>query len=307
MAESVPIAHATRDGMVDNIHRGSMVIVDTDGAVLHAVGDPMKKAFIRSAGKPLQAIAFIEQGGAEEFGLTPPEVAIICASHSGGEPQLAAVRGILEKADIPEDAVRAGASIKDNCSGKHAGMLAFAKMQGHSLDGYRAPDHPVQQQILATVSAMCGLAAEEIAVAVDGCGAPIFGMPIANMATGYARLANPDGLEWNRAEACIKIAAAMQAHPEMVGGMDWSPIASDKIVAKSGASGCYCAGLLGAHAGFAMKIDDGSSAPVHAACVEMLRRHGHLTDAQRDRFLEERPTIVKNREGTVVGDLKLVF
>ncbi|NOZ20454.1 MAG: asparaginase [Planctomycetes bacterium] len=307
MDQNVCIAHAIRAGMVDNIHRGSMVITDTKGDVLAAVGDPMKRAFIRSAGKPLQAIAFIERDGAETYGLTPPEIAIICASHSGGPEQVETVRSILKKAEVPENALQSGSGIKDNCSGKHSGMLALAKMLGHPLENYRAPDHPIQQIIRETVSEMCGLAADEITVAVDGCGAPIFGMPLKNMAVGYARLANPSDLPWPRAEACVKITASMLAHPEMVGGPDWSALAGDKIVAKSGASGCYCAGVLGKKAGFAMKIDDGSAAASLPACFEMLKRQGYVTEEEHQRFLEKYPMTVRNRAGELVGELKLVF
>jgi len=307
MDHCVDIAHAIRGGMVDNIHRGSMVVADTKGAVLAAAGDPMKRAFIRSAGKPLQAIALLEQGGAEKFDLTPPEIAIICASHSGGPEQVETVRSVLKKADIPEDALRSGSGIKDNCSGKHSGMLTLAKMLGHPLENYRAPDHPIQQIIRKTVTEMCGLAADEMAVAIDGCGAPIFGMPLRNMATAYARLANPGDLPWARAEACVEITASMQAHPEMVGGPDWSALTGDKIVAKSGASGCYCAGVLAKNAGFAMKIDDGSAVASLPACFEMLKRHSYVTEEEHRRFLDQHSLEVRNRAGELVGELKLVF
>jgi len=304
---NVPIARALRGGVEDNVHRGDLAIVDTKGAVIDAVGNPTRSAFIRSAGKPLQAIALMERGGAEEFGLTAAEIAIICASHCGGPPQIEAVRSVLDKAEIPEDALQAGSGIKDNCSGKHAGMLVLAKLLGHPLENYRAPDHPIQSLILDTVSAMCGLPVEEIEVAPDGCGAPIFAMPIQNMATAYARLANPDGLPKERAEACRKIVAAMQAHPEMVGGLDLQPLTGQALVAKSGAAGCYCVGILDQGAGFAMKIADGSSTAIHLACFEMLKRHGYITEEEQRRYLEQRPPSVENRCGDVVGEVELAF
>lgn len=304
---NVPIARALRGGVVDNVHRGDMAIVDTKGAVVAAVGNPTQSAFIRSAGKPLQAIALMERGGAEHYGLTPPEIAIICASHCGGPPQVEAVRSVLSKAGIPEDALQAGSGIKDNCSGKHAGMLALAKLLGHPLENYRAADHPIQSLILDTVSAMCGLPAEEIEVAPDGCGAPIFAMPIQNMATAYARLANPNGQPKERTEACRKIVAAMQAHPEMVGGLDLQPLTGQKLVAKSGAAGCYCVGILDQGTGFAMKIADGSSTAVHLACFEMLKRHGYVAEDDQERYLKQNSPSVENRCGDVVGKLELAF
>ncbi len=307
MPSSILLAHAVRGGVVDNIHLGSMTVVDLDGRVLASVGDPEKVAYIRSAGKPLQAIALVEAGGAEKYGLEPAELAIICASHSGGEPQVAAVRRVLAKAGVPESALRAGSGIRDNCSGKHAGMLALAKMLGLPLEGYRRPDHPVQQRILEVVADMCGLPASEIRVGVDGCGAPIFAMPIRNMALAYARLANPDGLPPARAAACRLIAAAVIAHPEMVGGIAWRECTGEKLVGKAGASGCYCVGAIGQGRGFAMKIDDGSSEGLYPAMFEMLRRQGFISADEHERLLATRPLLIKNRAGEPVGQIELLF
>ena len=307
MAESVPIAHAIRGGVIDNIHSGSMVIAALDGSVIASVGDPMKVAYIRSAGKPLQALTLIELGGAERYGLTPAEIAIICASHCGGDLQVATVRSVLAKAGVPDDALQSGSGIRDNCSGKHSGMLALAKMLGHPLPNYRATDHPIQEAILKTVSEMCGLPVPEIRVGVDGCGAPIFAMPIKHMATGFARLANPDWLPPARAAACRAIAAAMQAHPEMVGGLAWKDITGDRIVAKAGASGCYCVGLLAREAGFAMKIDDGSSTAALPALFEFLARRGYVTPTEHEHFLTLHPLTIANRAGEPCGEVKLLF
>ena len=307
MPDSVPIAYEMRGGVIDNVHCGSMVIVDLAGNVLAWVGDPMKVAYIRSAGKPLQGLALMELGAAEKYGLTPAEIAIICASHSGGDLQVATVRSVLGKADLPEHALKSGSGIRDNCSGKHSGMLALAKLLGHPLENYRATDHPIQGKILATVSEMCGLPIAEIRVGIDGCGAPIFAMPIKHMAQGYARLANPGGLADHRAAACRQIMSAMQAHPEMVGGFAWKDYTGDRIVAKSGAAGCYCVGMVGRNAGFAMKLDAGSSAAVQPAVFEMLRRHGYVTSDEQQRFLDAHPTEIRNRANEPCGELRMVF
>ena len=307
MPESVPIAHAMRGGVIDNIHRGSMALAGLDGGVIASVGDPGKVAYIRSAGKPLQALALLERGGGERFAFTAEEIAIICSSHTGGDPQVAAVRSVLSKAGVPEDALEAGSGIRDNCSGKHAGMLALAKLLGRPLTGYRATDHPIQQAILQTVSAMCGLPTGEIRVGVDGCGAPIFAMPLLNMAVAYAHLANPAALPDRRASACRTIVAAMQAHPEMVGGLAWREITADRIVGKSGASGCYCIGFVGRDAGFAMKIDDGSGTASAPALFELLARRGYVTAAEHESFLRQDPLTIRNRAGEPCGTLDLVF
>jgi len=307
MTGSVPIAHAMRGGVVDNIHLGSMVIVDVTGEVLASVGDPMKVAYIRSACKPLQALTLIELGGAEEYGLSPAEIAIICASHSGRELQVATVRSVLAKVGVPEGALKAGSGIRDNCSGKHSGMLALAKMLGCSIDDYRATDHPIQEKLLATVSEMCGIPVPEICVGVDGCGAPIFAIPIKSMALGYARLANPDGLPAQRAAACRQIGAAMIAHPEMVGGVRWKDFTGDKLVAKGGASGCYCMGMVGRNAGFAMKMDDGGSEGMYPAIIELLKRGDYIDADEFERLSEAHPRTIHNRADELVGEIELMF
>jgi len=307
MNEPAELAHALRGGAIDNVHRGCVAVVDLAGQAQFALGDPDYRAFLRSSGKPLQALALVELGGAETFGLTDDELAIICASHSGGELQVRTVRSVLDKIGVDESALRAGGGIKDNCSGKHAGMLALARLRGHPVDGYFERDHPIQALIMERVSEMCGLPSEEIGVATDGCGAPIFAMPLRNMALGYGRLANPGQLPPARAQAARRIARAMQNHPELVGGLDFRPICDGKIVAKSGASGCYCAGFCGKGLGFAMKVADGSSVPVYPAFFEVARRMELIDEDEFGRYADAHPSIVKNRRGQVVGEVRVVF
>lgn len=307
MKELAELAHTLRGSVVDNVYRGCVAVVDVDGQVRFALGDPGYRAFIRSAGKPLQALALVELGGMEAFGLERAELAIICASHSGGDLQVRTVRSVLDKIGVDESALRAGSGIKDNCSGKHAGMLALAKLQGYSIEGYFERDHPIQALILERVSAMCGLPPEEINVATDGCGAPIFGMPLRNMALGYARLSDFDQASSTRARATQRIVQAMRNHPELVGGLDFRAICDGKIVAKSGASGCYCAVFCRKGLGFAMKVADGSSVAVLPVFFEVARRLELIEEDEFARFIEAHPPVVKNRRGQVVGEVRIAF
>jgi len=307
MQELAELARAMRGDVVDNVHRGSVVVVDAAGEIRFAVGDPGFRAFIRSAGKPLQALALIEEGGAEAFGLDDSEIAIICASHPGGPLQIQTVRGVLAKVGVDETALRAGKGIEDNCSGKHAGMLALARLGGHPLEGYLDVDHPIQKTILERISAMCGLPVEEIDVALDGCGAPIFAMPLRNMALAYARLANPEKMGAKTAAATERIVRAMQDHPEMLGGLDLKRICDRKLVLKSGASGCYCAGFSGKDLGIALKIADGSPPPTLPVLFEVARRQGLIDEDEFGRFQQAVPPLVKNRKGQVVGTLEIAF
>lgn len=302
-----PLLYTTRDGMIDNLHRGSLVVTDCDGKVRAAVGDPNKVAFLRSAAKPLQAIALIERGGAERFGLTEAEIAIICASHAGQDMHVATVGSILGKIGCTQSDLRSGTGIRDNCSGKHAGMLALCRLLDLPLVDYRNPNHPIQRIIKQTIAEMCGLKPRQIGVGVDGCGAPIFAMPIRNMAIAFARLATPESLPPARRRACERIAQAMVNHPEMVGGLDLRRICPGKVVAKSGASGVYCAGLIGRGLGFATKVDDGGGGPVPLLFFAIMRKMGCLSAKVYRKFLEQSPLVVKNRCGDVVGEIKVVF
>jgi L-asparaginase II len=307
MRDSVVLAHAMRGEVVDNVYRGCVAVVDTGGDVRFALGDPEYRAFIRSAGKPLQALALVELGGVEAYDMDDAELAIICASHSGKALQVQTVRRLLGKIGVAESSLRAGSGITDNCSGKHAGMLALAKLQGHHIDGYMERDHPIQTVILERVSELCGLPPAEVEVATDGCGAPIFAMPLRNMALGYARLANVGDLPPARAQAIERIARAMRRHPEMVGGLDFDAICSAEVVAKSGAAGCHCIGFCGKQAGLAIKVADGSPAATLPVMFEVARRQGLIEEADFARFTEACPPLVKNRRGQVVGEVRIVF
>ncbi len=302
-----PLLYTTRDGIADNIHRGSAVAVDCDGRIAASAGDLQKLAFLRSAAKPLQAIALVERGGLERFGLTDRELALICASHAGQDIHVAAVGGILAKIGCSQADIHAGSGLRDNCSGKHSGMLALCRFMNFSIAGYRHPRHPVQILIKQTVAQMCGMRPPQIRIAVDGCGAPIFAMPLRNMALAYARLASPDALPPERRAACRRIARAMMAHPEMVGGLDLRKICPGKVVAKSGASGVYCAGILGEGLGFATKVDDGSGAPHHLVFFHMMRRLRKITAAEFKAYLAQSPLDVKNRCGDTIGRWGVAF
>ena len=307
MIETPELMHALRGGVVDNVYRGCVAVVDEDGQLRFALGDPDYHAFIRSSAKPLQALALVEQGGIEAFGFDDAELAIICSSHSGGDLQIQTVRRVLEKIGMDESDLLAGSGIADNCSGKHAGMLALARLRGYPTEGYLECDHPIQTLIMERISAMCGLPTEEIDVAVDGCGAPIFAMPLRNMAIGFARLANTDRLPPPTAQAAQRVVQAMQKHPELIGGLDFRPLCGEKVVAKSGASGCYCAGFRQKGLGLAMKIADGSSEPILPIFFEVARRLGLLAEDEFARFIEVHPPTIGNRRNETVGEMRIAF
>jgi L-asparaginase II len=260
------------------------------------VGDAWGYAYARSSAKPFQVVPLILSGAADALGLTDEELAVACASHNAEEPHLGAVGSILKKARLSEEDLQNGAhpplyapaaaalarrgeqpkSIHGNCSGKHAAMLAVCVHEGWEIDSYRDPDHPLQRWILAIVGRFCGLESDEILLGGDGCGVPAFGMPLKNLATGFARLATSDNLPDDLAEAAGRIRRVMREHPYMVAGtgrFDTAVMGGTDLVSKSGAEAVYGAGSPEGW-GLALKISDGGSRALRPAALTILARRG---------------------------------
>ena len=232
------VVELTRGGIVECVHFGAMAVVDSAGNLLASLGDPKLVTFPRSSMKPLQAIPFLEDGGPEHFGLSEEEIAILCASHHGTDEHVRVLRSIHAKVGLQESDLQCGVHwpsdkatalamrergeeptpYRQNCSGKHSGMLAQALLHDYSKDNYLSMENPLQQRILKTVAEMCETKPKEMPIGIDGCSAPVFAMPLYNFALAMARLADPENLGKERAAACRKITHAMMAYPEMVAG-----------------------------------------------------------------------------------------
>jgi L-asparaginase II len=308
--------HVFRERTLDVVHRGSLVVIDAAGSVVRSAGDPGRVAFFRSAAKPLQALAMVEAGGAERFGLTQAELAIICASHHGLALHRRTVRSILRRIGLTERSLKCP-GIRDNCSGKHSGMLALARMLKAPVGSYLDRMHPVQVLIRRTLREVMGVAPGGMSMATDGCGAPIYAMPIRNMALGYLRLSNPElcesyvaqpppAVRHKRIEALEKIREAMVAHPEMVCEPEYRKLLGLPIVAKTGAAGVYCVGVPGEKLALALKLDDGSGVPVRALAVAVLARLGIVSRRGAGRFFAKFPLVVRNRKNEEVGRMEIL-
>lgn len=329
---SAPLLRVDRGGAQESVHRGSVVVADRSGRVRYAAGDPDLPLYLRSAAKPLQAIPLVESGGADALGLTAGELAVICGSHSGEPVHLEAVRAVLAKAGLGEAALRCGAhppldagqaaalvreerrpsAIHNNCSGKHAGMLAACRTRGWPVETYRELDHPLQREIAGVVGACCGLAPEEIPRAVDGCGVPTFHVAVRDLARAFACLADPSGLGDRRAEAARRITRAMAACPLLVSGTGrlchvLMSALGDRLFCKTGAEATFGIGLPGQGWGIGIKIEDGNSRGMGAAAVEALRQLGLLGPAELDVLSAQHRPVVRNHEGRAVGEIRPVF
>ena len=346
-----PLFEVTRGNIIESVHYGSIAVVDSKGKLISSYGDPKMVAFLRSSAKPFQVLPFVENGGMENFGLTPRELSILCASHEGSDLHMQTVEGIQKKVGIDEGNLQCGIHMpsdvdafkalilngkmptpnRNNCSGKHSGMLAHARMRGLPLENYLDIDHPIQQDILTTFAEMCLLPIKEIGLGTDGCSAPNFAVPLYNAALAFARLCDPRELLEARASACRKITAAMTTHPEMVSGYgefdeQLMRVGEGRIVCKRGAEGYQIVGLLpGAlgpdspGVGIALKVSDGDASRMSldlahnnrvrpALILEILHQLGALSSKEKQAlasFGPERP--VKNHRGIVTGRSRPVF
>jgi L-asparaginase II len=327
-----PLVKVTRGDLVESTHRIAVAVCDASGELRAWAGDAHLVTFMRSSAKPLQALALIESGAAEAFGLTQEEIAVTCASHSGEEVHVRAARGVLAKAGVPEAALHCGVhapidrvsaralavagqsptEVHCNCSGKHSGMLAVCSRMGWSIDDYWRIDHPLQQLILCNVASMCGVDPASIVIGIDGCGVPVHGMPLTAMATGFARLATGQGVSPQRAVATKTIVRAMQDNPYLVAGRERFTTqlmehGRPQVVAKSGAEAVFCLGLPELGLGMALKVLDGGSRATYPATMEVLAQLGALHPAQLERLANWHHPAVRNVLGDVIGSIAPSF
>ena len=292
MSEPI-LVEVRRNGAVEAVHRVHAVAV-RDGEVVAAAGDPSLTCFMRSSSKPLQALPLVR---ARED-LPDAELAIACASHHDTPEQAAAVRALLARAEATEADLELGPQegrppglIHNNCSGNHAGMLALCRARGWPTQGYRLPEHPVQQACLEVHAEAAEVEPEALATGMDGCGIVTFALTLQRMAHAFSRLESlPGG---------ARVAAAMRVRPDLVGGPDGADYllmrAASGWLAKGGAEGLLCA--AGADGiGVALKTEDGTSRPHTPALEAFLDRLGTYVPE-----LATRPVL--NTRGEQVGDI----
>ena len=349
--EYQPVFEVTRGRIVESIHFGAVAVVDSGGRLLAWYGDPKSVTFMRSSAKPFQVLPFIERGGDQAFHLTSKEIAILCASHDGSDEHVEVIKGIQAKVGVQESDLLCGTHLlsnlptveamrargeaptpnRHNCSGKHTGMLAHARMRGLPIADYINPEHPVQKTILETFSEMCGILPEHVEIGIDGCSAPNFAIPLSNAALGFARLCDPRSLSQERAAACRRITSAMMANPIMVGGIGrfdtrLMEVCSKRILSKTGAEGYMALGILsgalGAESpgvGIVFKVADGDIALRDAEgnfynrvrpaiAIEILKQLGYISGAESEELAEFGPVRpVINARKTVVGESRPAF
>ncbi len=326
-----PLIELTRGGTLECQHFGSIAVCNTEGKLLAFAGDPHWLTFTRSTLKALQALPFVQAGGPAKMGFNTEQIALLCASHGGEDMHVAQVQGMLDKSGLDYKALRCGCHVPgfftlrdiappqglafderyNNCSGKHAGFLAYCVQQGLSLDDYIAPAHPLQQAIRRDVARATGTPESDLKMGIDGCSAPNYAMPLVNLARGYARLAS-GARDAEFGESFGLLSHAMTTHPEMVSGTLRSDLAFMQAgggdwVTKVGADGVQAVASKSRGEAFAIKIIDANKPALFAATVEVLDQLGWMNDAQRAALAPWRAQAIVNARGMQVGERQAVF
>ena len=327
------VLHFTRGAHVENIHRGDVAAVNCAGEIVYALGNAKLPMFWRSAAKPFQALPFVKNGGLEKYGITDEELALLVSSHSGEPNHVALVRSILQKLGLDEsvldcgvvrpmsgkafkDLIAAGEKVlpvHNPCSGKHSQIIALAQMLGVPYAGYTQPDHEAQKIIFHHVAMAAKVPESELEIGIDGCGVPVFYLPIYNMALAYARLSTPKLGGWGEYEtAATKIRDAMSAYPQVLSGtgridLAVSEITGGRIIAKIGADAVYCLCVKDVNLGVTFKIEDGSYAAVTPMVIAVLKKLDLLSKDEADALDKKFPPTLKNHRGEVIGTIEAVF
>ena len=322
-----PHVRVTRCGTTESIHRVHVAVADARGRLIGGCGDPAQVAFYRSAAKPFQALPLVEDGVVERFGFTREELALCCASHNAEPEHLALAQSMLARTGLDERALACGPhpslrperarelwargvrlrAVHNNCSGKHAGMLALAVAQGWPPEGYLERGHPVQLRMLAEIARWTGVAASELVTGTDGCGVVTFALALAEMAASFARFTAAA----DAGDPAARIVAAMTGHPFAVAGTGRTCTAvmqrlGGRVFVKTGAEGVYCGGVRGRGLGFALKVEDGARRASDMALIGVLSDLD-VADAADVAALAEGRMEVVNTLGVDVGRIENLF
>ena len=326
-----PLIELTRGGTLECLHFGAVAVVNNRNELLAHVGNPHWMTFSRSTLKALQALPFMEAGGAQQFGYSSEQVALLCASHNGETMHVDTAQSMLDQAGLTYKALRCGCHVPslfatleqappadlvfderhNNCSGKHAGFQSYCVQHGLSLDDYIDPSHPLQLAIRRDVARAVGMDEQDFRMGIDGCSAPNYAMPLSRLAYGYARPASGerDG-ELRRSFAAP--GEAMTAHPDLVSGTGRNDLAFMRAgrgdwVTKVGADGVQVVGSKSRGEALAIKIIDANKPALFAATVEVLDQLGWLDDVQRAELAPWRASTLSNVRAVVVGERRPVF
>ncbi|MBM4286680.1 MAG: asparaginase [Deltaproteobacteria bacterium] len=329
------LVEVTRGDRVESMHYGCLAVADPQGRLQAFLGDPETYVCLRSMAKPIQTLPVLTTGAAEAFGFGPEELALFSGSLNGQDFQVALVQKVLSRLGLTADNMLCGIHapshrptaqalaqaglapgvIHNNCAGKHAAMLALCVHQGWPTADYLDTRHPVQQLILRTIAEVTEVPAGQITVAIDGCGAPVFFVPLSRIALAYARFAAaaqgnlPDG---PLTSAMATLARACLAHPRLIAGdgrlcTDIMQALPGQVIAKTGAEGGYALALMEAGWGVAIKVSDGHVRGLNPTAIETLQQLEVLTPEAAAALAKYHLPAIKNHRQETVGQVRPVF
>jgi L-asparaginase II len=316
----------TRGNRVESRHLVDAVIADASGALVRVHGEAARPVFPRSAIKALQALALVESGAADRFGLEPRHIALACASHNGEEMHVRTAADMLARAglvavclecgaqppSLKEDydrMIRAGEkpqAIHNNCSGKHSGFLCFAAHEGFETKGYVKFAHPVQRAIASIMTETTGASHGEDNCGIDGCSIPTYAIALENLAVAFAKFGVGDGGGPLRSKAMLRIRDACLAHPEMVhgtGGFDTDVMRAlgGRVFTKTGAEGVFIASVPELGLGIALKVHDGAKRASEAAMAALIESALELEEPARNILTRFSNHEIRNWNSLAVG------
>lgn len=324
----------TRGDRPECVHDIHVAVCTAEGQLTQEWGDPHYETYWRSGAKPFQVLPLLLEQGEKVFHLLPQDIAVMSASHSGEAAHVAQVRSILEKIGCSEKDLECGpmvplnhraakelqeqgipaTEIYNTCSGKHAAMLALAKLLKIETTGYSQPDHPVQIAMKEGIARSTDLPPAYIPTGVDGCGVPVFWLALSSMARAYGKLANPEKahLSDEMTDALTKIRDSMGTHPFLVAGTHrietlMMEKAAGRLVAKSGTDGIFCISHLPTSEGLVLKVADGAARALAPAALELSRELGWLTLTEYQELWHEVIHPLKNCRNEIIGNFEVSF
>lgn len=320
-----------RAGRIESGHYGHLTVVRPDGEVRLALGGAEQPIYARSTLKPIQILPLFLTGAADAYGLPDTALAVGMASHAGQPMHVEAVQALLTRAGLSAEMLQCGTHMplheptaheliregrepevrQCNCSGKHAAMLAVCRHEGWSLETYRDPDHPLQRWIRELLGRFTDLAPADIGYGVDGCGVPVWNLPLNKLALAFARLGDPNCLEGDLKAAVQRATAVMTRHPELISGpgrIDTELMRAGEggLLAKIGGEGVHAGAVRGAGLGWAMKVMDGNRRAIAPALASALAQLGHPIPVTEGLQTHLAP-VVKNNRGEIVGTIEAAF
>lgn len=320
---------------VESRHLVDIIVADANGSLVRAYGDANRLVFPRSSIKALQALPLIESGAADAFGFEDKHLAMACASHNGEEFHAAEANTMLQKAGLNHTCLECGAQLPErivdrealiksgksatalhnNCSGKHAGFLAFAKHEKIDFKNYVGFDHKLQKVIAGTLEDVTKAKHGNDNFGIDGCSIPTYEIPLSSLAIAYAKFGVGQDIGKERSKAMLRLRDACMAHPQMVGGTgrvdtELMNAMNGRVFSKMGAEAVYTLAIPELGLGAALKCHDGTVRAVEVACIALIESlleaslQG-LTQDQASTLKRLKNPILKNWTKKVVGDIKL--